>query len=124
MSISSMTSDFTATLKRGANATSAFGSKVLTFSTANRTADGLSTSISASFQVGDTDDKAEYGIQETDIAWCMYTATDPELETEDRVEWTDSGGKSRVCRIVGPSFDMAGKGTIWKTMVRETKNET
>ena len=63
-------------------------------------------------------------IKESDMAWCMYTASDPELVTQDQVEWTDSGSVARVCRIHEPSFDMAGRGTIWRTVIVETRTET
>lgn len=123
MSISSMTSDFTATIKRQTATYSASGDKKLSFTTAKRTSDGLSISISASFQCMDSQEKSEYGIKDTDMAWCMFTATDPVLQTEDQVEWTDSGGIVRTCRIQDPSYDMAGKGRIWRAVVRETKTE-
>lgn len=124
MSISSMTNDFTATIKRQTATYSASGAKQLAFSTGKRTTDGLSTSISAAFQGMDSAEKAEYSINDTDMSWCMYTASDPVLQTEDQVTWTDDGGVVRVCRISRPSFSMAGKGRIWLTVVSETKTRT
>jgi len=124
MSISSMCDRFTITLKRQGNTTSIYGDKTLTFSTANRTADGVPTSVRSDMQAATSEEKAEYGIKESHMAWCMYTASDPELVTKDQAEWTDSGGVARVCRIADPSYDMAGRGTIWRTVVAETKNET
>jgi hypothetical protein len=122
MSIASMTNRFTATLKRQGGATSAHGDKTYSYSTANRTADGVSTTIQADFQTADADENIQYGIKEDEFSWCMYTASDPKLTTKDQVVWADSGGVERTCRVVGPSFDMAGRGTIWKTMVSEKKN--
>lgn len=124
MSISSMCDRFTVTLKRQGNTTSAMGGKILTFSTANRTADGVPTSVRADCQAATSEEKMEYGIKDTDMSWCMYTASDPELVTTDQAEWTDSGGVARVCRIIEPSYDMAGRGTIWRTVIAETKTET
>lgn len=124
MSISAMCDRFTITLKRQGNTTSTMGGKILAFSTANRTADGVPTSVRADCQAATSEEKMEYGIKETDMSWCMYTASDPELVTKDQCEWTDSGGVARVCRIVEPSFDMAGRGTIWRTVIAETKTET
>lgn len=124
MTVSSMTNWFTATLERQANTTSVNGAKSIVFSTANRTVDGVPTSVSATFQVASSQEKASYGIKETDMVWRMYTASDPELITEDRVSWTDSGSVARVCRVVGPSYDMAGKATVWKTLVNEMKNRS
>jgi len=124
MSISAMCDRFTATLKRQGNTTSDYGDKVLAFSTANRTSDGVPTSVRCDMQTNSSEEKAEYGIKETDMSWCMYSASDPELVTEDQVEWTDSGSVARVCRIIEPSFDMAGRGTIWRTVVAETKTES
>ena len=124
MSISAMTNDFRATIKRQTPARSASGAKTLSYTTAKRTADGLSTSISASFQGISSEEKAQYGINDTNMSWCMYTATDPVLQTEDQVTWTDDGGVVRVCRVSGPSYSMAGKGRIWLAVVSETKSET
>ena len=124
MSISSMTNDFTATIKRQVATYSASKAKILSYTTAKRTADGLSISISASFQGLSSEEKAQYGVNDTNMSWCMYTATDPVLQTEDQVTWTDDGGVVRVCRVSGPSFSMAGKGRIWLAIVSETKNET
>tara|TARA_B110000263_G_C14936803_1_gene341827 strand:- start:51 stop:425 length:375 start_codon:yes stop_codon:yes gene_type:complete len=124
MSISAICDRFTATLKRQGNTTSVYGDKEIAFSTANRTTDGVPTSVRSDMQVSTSDEKAEYGIKESDMAWCMYTASDPELVTQDQVEWTDSGSVARVCRIHEPSFDMAGRGTIWRTVIVETRTET
>jgi flagellin-like hook-associated protein FlgL len=124
MTVSSMTNWFTATLKRQANTTSVNGDKVLAFSTANRTTDGVPTSVSATFQTATSEEKIAYGVKETNMAWRMYASSDPELTTEDQVSWTDSGSIARVCRVVGPSFDMAGKATIWKAIVSEMKNRS
>lgn len=124
MSISGMTDDQTATLTRQGATYSDRGAKQLTFSTANRTADGLSTSISATFHVKGSDEKIAYGVKESNMLWHMYTSTDPVLSTEDQVQWTDNGSVARAARVVGPSYDMAGKGTIWKTAVAEMKNRS
>ena len=124
MSISSMTNDFTATIKRQVATYSDSGAKKLSYTIAKRSSDGLSTSISASFQELTSDEKAQYGVNDTNMSWCMYTATDPVLQTEDQVTWTDDGGVVRVCRVSGPSYSMAGKGRIWLAVVSETKNET
>lgn len=124
MSISSMCDRFTCTLKRQGNTTNAYGDKELTFSTANRTTDGVPTSVRSDMQTVTSEDRMTYGITESYMAWCMYTASDPELITQDQVEWTDSGGVARVCEISEPSFDMAGRGTIWLTVVAEPKNRT
>jgi hypothetical protein len=123
MSISSMTSDFTVTIKRQTSTVSAGGAKKVSFSTAKRTTDGVPTSVSASLQGMSSEEKSEYGIKSSDSAWCMYTASNPYLQTEDQVEWTDDSDYLRICRISGPSYGMAGKGRIWLTVVRETKTE-
>jgi hypothetical protein len=119
-----MTNDFTVTLKRQGNTVSSSGAKKLSFSTANRTADGAPTSVSASMQFSDSDENMEFGIKESETGWCMYTASDPELFTKDQVEWTDDGGIARVGRVAGPSLGMAGKGRIWKAIIAENKNRT
>ena len=69
MSISSMTNDFTATLKRQVATSSASGAKTLSYTTAKRTTDGLSISISASFQGLSSEEKAQYGVIDTNMSW-------------------------------------------------------
>ena len=84
----------------------------------------MPTSIRADFQTMTAEEKVEYGIKESEMCWCMFTATDPKLDTRDQVTWVDSGSISRTCRVTNVSFDMAGRARIWKTMVTESRTRT
>lgn len=122
MSIQSMCDRFTATLERQGSSRAADGSKVISFSTANRTSGGLPSSVRSDFQTMTSDELVEYGIRSSDISWCMYSASDPKLDTRDRVVWVDNSSIQRTCRVASPSFDMAGRSSIWKTILTEELN--
>jgi hypothetical protein len=120
MSITSLCNRFAITMERESDTTDAHGGVALTWSTGNR--GGLATTVQADMQTATADERIEYGIRETSVAWCMYTASDPKLETEDRITWTDNSGIARICRVKNPSFDMAGRNSIWRTVVQENQN--
>lgn len=120
MTIASLCNRFSATLLRQASSASSTGMALQTWSTGNRA--GNPTSVNCEMQVMDTEERIEFGIDTTDIAWCMYTSTDPVLTTLDRVDWTDENSVARECRVDQASFGMAGRARIWKTVVCEKRN--
>ena len=71
-----------------------------------------------------SEERIEYGINGERIAWCMYTASDPKLSTEDQVVWTDNSSVTRTCDVIRPSFDMAGRSRVWLTVVEERETQT
>ena len=119
MSILSLCSRFDAVLKTQVSSKDEAGGATFTWTAAARGSDP--TSIDCDMQTMTAEEKSELGITESKIAWAMYTATDPKLRTKDLVEWTDNSSIARTCQVINPSFDMAGRNRIWKTVVVEYK---
>lgn len=113
---------FTAALERRASTRTSGGGYSFTYTTGNRGTKPIS--VRADFQTMTSEERTEYGLTGEYKLWCMYTASDPKLETEDRVTWTDNSSLSRVCDVVNPSFAMAGRAKIWKTIVEEKESQT
>lgn len=119
MSIISLCDGFEATLKTQVSSKDDSGGVTYTWTTAAR--GDNPTEIDCDMQTMTAEEKSELGITESSIVWAMYTATDPKLQTKDLVIWTDNSSISRTCRVLNPSFDMAGRNRIWKTVVVEHK---
>lgn len=119
MSIHSLCDRFTATLKRQISTENDDGTTTQKWVVSERVACNLPESVRCDMQTLTASDRIEFGIKDDDLYWCMYTASNPFLDGKDVVEWTDTGGIARTCRVFQPSFDMAGRGRIWKTVVRE-----
>lgn len=119
MSILSLCSNFEATLKTQVSTKTVSGGASFDWTTAARGDDP--TSIDCDMQTMTSEEKSELGITESKTVWAMYTATDPKLRTKDLVEWTDNSSISRSCQVINPSFDMAGRNRIWKTVLVEYK---
>ena len=119
MSILSLCDRFEATLKTQVSVKDEAGGATFTWTTAARGSDP--TSIDCDMQTMTAEEKSELGITESKTTWAMYTATDPALRTKDLVEWTDNSSIARVCQVINPSFDMAGRNRIWKTVIVEHK---
>jgi len=119
MSINSLCDRFDATLKTQVSSKTASGGASFTWTTDARGGDP--TSVRCDMQTMTAEEKSELGITESKTVWAMYTATDPKLRTKDLVEWTDNSSIERSCQVLNPSYDMAGRNRIWKTVLVEYK---
>lgn len=124
MSIQSICDQFTLTLKRQISARDSVGGVTYSYSTSPREIEGLPTEIRADCQTMTSEERAEYGITEAEVTWAAYTATDPRLTTKDFATWTDNSSVTRNCEVRSPSFDMAGRKKIWKTILIEKRQRT
>lgn len=121
MSVKSLTSDYTVTIKRVSETKDGMGGPVRTFSTANR--GSLPTLISCALQSLDGEEREAYGVRASSEAWMMFTDTDPQMDLRDQIVFTDDSSVSHTAFCIRRSIDEAGKNRVWTTFVEEHKGE-
>lgn len=85
MSIKSLTSRFTATIKRQVvtNGNSMGGSK--SYTTAQRTTDGLRTTCPVGYEPLDARDRSQFGMTDQEVTHYVYASEDPQVDERDQI---------------------------------------
>ena len=122
MSAASLCDRFDVTLKQKTSTRDAAGGVTIAYSIEARA--GRPTSVRAELQTMTSEEKIEYGIKGERKTWAMYCVEDPNLQTEDLASWTDASEISRSAVVIEPSFAMAGRARIWKTVLEEVEAQS
>lgn len=117
MSIKSLTSDYTVTINRVSETKDGMGGPTRTYNTTNRGT--LPTSIECALQSLDAEERVAYGVRASSESWMMFTDTDPRMDTQDQIVFTDDSGVSHTAFCTGRSIDESGKNKVWTTVVEE-----
>ena len=122
-SIIRLTSRDTLTLTRQVEGTqTSTGAKSISYTTAGR--GSLPTSWVTRADEMTAEEMVKFGVQDRSSVWKFLGATNPSLDVQDRVTWTDQDDVSRTAQIIKPSRNLDGQGRLYMAMGEIVGNES
>ncbi len=126
MSIKSFTDQTAITIKRKVTTQGGAGGQgAISYTTAQRTTDGVATSTTAWVTTIKASENIKFGVRSDTLVWKALFATNPVLTSEDLLEFTDNNSTTRSVRCLHRSEDVGGMGLerLWRVHCEEVGNE-
>lgn len=121
MSLHSLTSRDTITIKRLGATQDSIGAQVRTYSTANRGT--RPTSAKCRAQMIEADEAIKLGLKGAARSWKFFFSTNPSIDIEDLIEFTDQDSEARIVKVKKPQRNLDGQGRCWLVLGEEVTNE-
>ena len=122
MSLQSLTTRDTVTLKRAARTSDAGGTPVDTYTTTSR--GSLPTTWKCRAQPLSSKEKIAYGVSANEDVWKFLGTENPQIDVRDHIAWTDTDGTSREASVIQPSRNLDGQSRLYVALGEITGNET
>jgi len=124
MSIDSLTQQTSFSIKRKTTTQGSAGGKgTPTYTTAQRTTDGVPESIMGRGSTMRAKENAAFGVRSDRLVWKLLFATDPVVDTRDVFEFTDNNSTTRQIRCLHRSEDLDMQGKLFRVHCEEVGNE-